>query len=166
MSKMARDEYLRTSVMPRIVEYTKKASNGCDVWIGALTKGGYPQLSVRGDLLGVAIIHIHRFLLELDVGPLPRGIDAEHACRNRACVRIDPLHVRPLSRLENVRIGLAHSEEVNARRSLALRGLNNADRARLSKFRRDQLKPMKRGSPNEETKARMSQSQRRRFGAV
>jgi len=126
MSAYESDEaqaYIQLSVLPRIRSYLRHDSaTGCDVWVGALTKGGYPQLSVRRDILGKPIIHVHRFLLEEELGVLPVGIDAEHACRNRACIRIHPDHVRPLSHMENVRIGIAYSPDVAARRSEKLRG--------------------------------------------
>lgn len=45
----------------------------------------------------------HRVLYEALVGPVPDGMDLDHLCRNRGCVR--PGHLEVVTRSENIRRG-------------------------------------------------------------
>jgi hypothetical protein len=45
----------------------------------------------------------HRLSYEALVGPVPAGLDLDHLCRNRRCV--NPLHLEPVTRKENLRRG-------------------------------------------------------------
>jgi hypothetical protein len=36
---------------------------------------------------------VHRYCWELEVGPIPDGMEIDHQCRNRACCNIDHLRV-------------------------------------------------------------------------
>lgn len=65
----------------------------------AVVGGGYAQFYVSP---GVKV-YAHRFAYELLVGPIPDGLDLDHLCRNRRCVR--PSHLEPVTRSVNVRRG-------------------------------------------------------------
>ncbi|MBP7594322.1 MAG: HNH endonuclease [Candidatus Microthrix sp.] len=54
------------------------------------------------------MVKAHRLAYELFVGPIPDGLQLDHLCRNRACVRPD--HLEPATGVEN----LARGETVNA----------------------------------------------------
>lgn len=86
----------------------------CWVWRGTRqTKGyGYHVASKRGSLA-------HRFAYQLLVGPIPDGLQVDHVCRNRWCVR--PEHMRLVTPRENVLAGIGISAQ-NARKTHCLRG--------------------------------------------
>jgi HNH endonuclease len=71
---------------------------GCWLWTGAKLHGGYGHM--RG---GTADTTAHRIAYELLVGPIPKGLEIDHLCRVRACVRPD--HLEPVTRAENDRRG-------------------------------------------------------------
>jgi hypothetical protein len=70
-------------------------SNGCWLWLGAISKNGYG--SVNG-------MSAHRMMYILKVGPVPEGLDLDHLCRVRRCV--NPEHLDPVTRKENLNRGL------------------------------------------------------------
>ena len=59
---------------------------GCWVWMGAKNRAGYGVFSV-----GKGTVLAHRFA----VGPVPDGLQLDHLCRNRACVR--PSHLEAVT---------------------------------------------------------------------
>jgi hypothetical protein len=66
--------------------------DGCWEWMGGKQWGGY------GLFRGACA---HRLFYELLVGPIPAGLEIDHLCRNRSCVR--PTHLEPVTHLENMR---------------------------------------------------------------
>lgn len=64
---------------------------GCWLWRGKL-RDGYGQWGDRA---------AHRVLWELEHDPLPMGVQLDHMCRRRACVR--PCHMDPVTGSENLR---------------------------------------------------------------
>lgn len=71
--------------------------DGCWTWLGRL-HNGYGYLKQHGrDVAAMRLIY------EWLVGPIPDGLDLDHLCRNRACVRPD--HLEPVTRTENLRRG-------------------------------------------------------------
>lgn len=67
----------------------------CWNWIGHKTDGGYGFSALDGKKT-VA----HRALWILLRGDLPKEMDLDHLCRNRAC--INPDHLEPVTRSENL----------------------------------------------------------------
>lgn len=61
-------------------------SEGCWVWQRVILPSGYGQVKWKGRSR-----RAHRVAYELAVGPIPRGLQLDHLCRNRACVRPDHL---------------------------------------------------------------------------
>jgi HNH endonuclease len=72
----------------------------CWIWDGAKIPQGYGTTSVDGRTVGV-----HRVAYERAHGPIPAGLEIDHLCRTRPCVR--PEHLEPVTTAENQRRGLA-----------------------------------------------------------
>ena len=67
----------------------------CWLWLAGRNAYGYGMF---------AKYHLaHRFSYELLVGPVPVGLELDHLCRVRSCVRSD--HLEPVTHLENCRRG-------------------------------------------------------------
>lgn len=75
-------------------------TRGCWLWTAATGNGGYGLWSppkASGQKMGVA----HRFSYMTTVGPIPDGLELDHLCRVRNCVRPD--HLEPVTHAENMR---------------------------------------------------------------
>lgn len=77
----------------RLNAYTRPDGE-CIAWTGYLDEGGYARLTVDG-----AKVYAHRWVWERTNGPVPRDIDVDHICHNRACVKIE--HLRLASKQQN-----------------------------------------------------------------
>lgn len=74
--------------------------DGCWPWQGVITVYGYGVLLVGSKVRGTRRrLMAHRVSYELLVGPIPDGLQIDHLCRNRACVRPD--HLEPVTNREN-----------------------------------------------------------------
>ena len=70
----------------------------CWVWPLAKTRLGYGKMRV-----GDRMIHAHKFAYDNLVGAVPKGLELDHTCRNRACC--NPAHLEPVTHKENMRRG-------------------------------------------------------------
>lgn len=75
--------------------------DGCILWAGGKTLGGYGMFTVVGSRTKHVKVMAHRWAYEQQVGPIPAGYDIDHLCRTRACV--NPDHLEPVTRQENIR---------------------------------------------------------------
>jgi hypothetical protein len=67
---------------------------GCLVWTGYTTPKGYGKVGVNG-----VVMRAHRVAYELTNGPIPAGMQIDHTCHVRACIK--PEHLRPVTQKQN-----------------------------------------------------------------
>ncbi|WP_345761703.1 HNH endonuclease signature motif containing protein [Diaminobutyricibacter sp. McL0608] len=68
--------------------------SGCLLWTGALDRDGYGLASLEG-----RTFRAHRLSYETRVGPIPEGMQLDHTCERRDCIR--PEHLEPVTNFEN-----------------------------------------------------------------
>ena len=76
--------------------YWKKVdkSDECWLWTGSLDGNGYGTFFLDG-----RVRRAHRVSYAWKVGPIPDGMEVDHVCRIRNCVK--PAHLRAVTRAEN-----------------------------------------------------------------
>jgi hypothetical protein len=87
----------------------------CWQWTGTLQVGGYGSFWPTPGEGRVA----HRWGYERFVAPIPAGLELDHLCHNRACVRFD--HLEPVTHAENNRRGDGYAGR-NARKTQCPQG--------------------------------------------
>ena len=86
----------------------------CWNWVGEINDKGYGRIDVSGKHK-----RAHRLVYEYLVGKIPLGLQLDHLCRNRRCV--NPKHLEPVTRKENILRGFAPSA-ICARRQHCSKG--------------------------------------------
>jgi hypothetical protein len=89
----------------------RQNGDGCWIWTGSLNVWGYGK--IRPESITVTCEYgythhlrqkqqqAHRVVYEMLAGPIPDGMQLDHLCRNRQCVRPD--HLEPVTAQENAR---------------------------------------------------------------
>lgn len=91
-------------LVPPIIRFLKRIyidpCSDCWIWTGAFCSDGYGTFRVNGKTVGA-----HRWKYEQIYGPVKKGLELDHICNKRACVK--PSHLEPVTHRENVRRGKA-----------------------------------------------------------
>lgn len=74
--------------------------DGCWNWTGRQDRYGYGRYGDR---------NAHRALYQIVIGDVPEGLQLDHLCGNRQCVRPD--HLEPVTQKENLRRGWSWQRE-------------------------------------------------------
>lgn len=84
-------------VIDRLMFRTIVDPDGCWLWQGSTNGKGYGH--IRSDM-GGPIVAVHRVAYEHHHGPIPAGLEIDHLCKVRNCVRPD--HLEAVTHAENV----------------------------------------------------------------
>lgn len=88
--------------------------DGCWLWTSAKNHAGYGVFQLR-----TQTARAHRWIYEQEVGSIPEGLQLDHLCRTRSCVR--PSHLEPVTARENTMRGEGPSAR-NAQKTHCFRG--------------------------------------------
>lgn len=80
----------------------KSTVNDCWLWTGNISPNGYGRFGK---------IYAHRYAYISEYDGIPEGLDLDHLCRVRHCV--NPRHLEPVTRKENVRRGNGKGKETH-----------------------------------------------------
>jgi len=68
----------------------------CWEWMACRTRSGYGHFHVGSRTDGsMRQVRPHRLAYETLIGPIPEGLQSDHLCRNRPCIR--PNHIEPVT---------------------------------------------------------------------
>jgi HNH endonuclease len=128
----------------------------CWIWTAYLNRGGYGQfrLAENGRL-----ILAHRWAYEHERGPVPHGLQIDHLCRQRACVRPD--HMEPVTQRENILRGTGFSAR-NARLTHCVHGHDLSNSYRSSGSRQCRVCVLARQQTPEQLIARRNRDKTRK----
>ena len=76
-------------------------TNRCWKWTGANNGDKYGRYGYGRIRIAGKNIPAHKYFYELLIGNVPSGLELDHLCFNRLCVR--PEHLEPVTRSENLR---------------------------------------------------------------
>lgn len=112
-------------LLDRILRHIAIQPNGCWWWMNGFGQvpAGYGLITIDG-----AQLRAHRVVYEIYIGPIPDGLVLDHTCHDpktcdggktcphRRCV--NPAHLEPITREENVRRGCGPQSWYEQRRSM------------------------------------------------
>lgn len=90
----------------------------CWLWTGHVTTNGYGVINLTYPGDKQRGFRAHRYLFELYHGPIAEGLDIDHKCHNKRCVR--PAHLRTTTRKQN----LENRQGANSQSKSGVRGVH------------------------------------------
>ena len=84
-------------------------SKGCWIWQGNIRGNGYGAYCINKKGY-----YAHRYLYEKLKGPIPKGLQLDHLCRNKLCVNTG--HLEPVTSRENTMRGIGLTS-INAKKT-------------------------------------------------
>lgn len=105
-------------------------ASACWIWKRYVKPAGYGEWKPFKGQVRSSVAH--RAVFEMANGLVPKGLDLDHLCRMRCCVRPD--HLEPVTRKENAQRGLGTkltAENIYDMVQLRKRGMRNKEVARL-----------------------------------
>jgi len=94
-------DWYNQKTMQRMTNKIKISKTGCWVWQASLNHKGYGQVGYKDTM-----VRTHRLMYQLLIGVIPKGLQIDHLCRNRACC--NPEHLEPVTPLENTKRSPIH----------------------------------------------------------
>lgn len=119
-----------TSALKRLLrKVSKDPITGCWLWQGHTNKNGYGRIRVGSRIGGTErMVVTHLVAYEATRGPVQKGHELDHLCRNRGCCNLD--HLEPVTHTVNVRRGARKTAITHCKRGHALEGDNLRSAAR------------------------------------
>ena len=99
------------------IPYDSHDNKMCWPWKGATDKRGYGRFGL--DRRHSSFL-AHVFAYDIVNGPIPKGLELDHLCRNHSCV--NPAHLEAVTHRENIRRGDMRSNNANIRKSNCPKG--------------------------------------------
>lgn len=96
--KVAFNRSIKGDIESRFWDKVAVDDSGCWLWQASKFVDGYGRFRADGETR-----HAHRWAYERFVGPVPEGLQIDHLCRTRHCVR--PSHMEPVTPAENFHRG-------------------------------------------------------------
>ena len=85
---MSNNKFTFKTVAERFMSHVAVLPNGCWLWTGSLSKGGYGRFQLNGNQ-----IRNPRAAWLVQRGPIPEGLEPDHLCRFRPCVNCDHMEL-------------------------------------------------------------------------
>lgn len=89
----------------------------CWLWTGQISTNGYGVMTLKYPGEKAREVRAHRYLFATYHGPIAEGLDIDHKCHNKLCVR--PAHLRATTRKQN----LENRQGANSQSKSGVRGV-------------------------------------------